>query len=189
MDNDIRIAITGGSSTGKTTLLRALAADRQFRRHVPHVVVEGARELLLRTTRRRSMDEMSRDDFRAFQRAYFAWKEGAEEDLRSFVADRSFVDVAATWLERDTFDAPALQDELISPCRAYASRYTLHIFLPSGVLHYEADGLRESNGALHERIGTRIAAYLSEWKLPTLTITSTELGERVETVKRALNIM
>lgn len=181
-----RIALTGGSSTGKTTLAEALARDEEFKRIVPHFVPEGARDLLA-SIGDSALDSMTRDELRDFQRRFFEWKTKAEPVAGSYLVDRSFVDVAAVWFERDTFDqARSLQDELLVPCRVLSARYTLHILVTATGIPFENDRVRESDMTLHRRIGERIVTYLREWQLPHMTLRSSSLSGRIAEVKGAI---
>lgn len=177
-----RIAITGPSSTGKTTLAEALMKDPAFEACIPTLVPEGARELL-REQGYSSFDGLSREDLRGFQRRFLEFKRNAESGVERFLVDRSFVDVAAVWLERDTFDqSAALQSELVGRCRELARSYTLHIHLPFGVIAFTDDGSRERDTLLHQRIGARILQYLDEWGLEYFTVRSTTVKDRVAEV-------
>src|SRR4051812_17933176 len=101
----MRIAFTGTSSTGKTTLARELMRVPEFANVVGTFLTEDARALL-RELAHKSMDTMSRDELRRFQEEYFQRKAKKEQGAGSFLVDRSFVDVAAYWLVRDTVDLP-----------------------------------------------------------------------------------
>lgn len=178
-----RIAITGASSVGKTTLARALMNDQWFRDVVPVLIPEGARSLL-RSMGHTSFDGLARSELLDFQRRFFAWKQAEESRYESYLVDRSFVDVAALWLERDTFDLPQeVQNEMAIPCRQLASRYSLLVHVSPEAIEFEYDGERESDLDLHARVAARIARSLVEWELPYITVASPSLDARVEAVK------
>ena len=178
----LRIAITGASSTGKTTLTKALMQDRRFSSLVDTMIPERARTLL-ESLGYKSFDEMTREELRDFQRQLFRLKREDESKAESYLVDRSFVDMAATWVERDTFDQPLeIQNELVIPCRHQAKLYTLQIYLPAQFVPFDHNGVRESDLALHARIDMRIQQYLDDWELQYISIRSMILEMRVSEV-------
>lgn len=178
----LRIAITGASSTGKTTLAEALMHDRKFSTIVDTLIPERARDLL-ESLGHTSFDAMSREELRSFQRKLFLLKQEEESKTESYLVDRSFVDMAATWIERDTFDQPlAVQNELVIPCKQLAEMYTIQFYLPGQFLIFDHNGVRESDLSLHNRIDMRIRQYLDSWKLPYISIKSGTVEMRVSEV-------
>lgn len=174
-----RFAITGPSSAGKTTLAEALMRNRRFSCLVDTMIPEGTRTLL-RNQGHTSFDAMTRKELRDFQRGYFLWKQEAESKADNYLVDRSFVDVAAIWVERDTFDQSLdVQNELVIPCRDLAKRYTLHFYLPSPVFGFDHDGVRESDLSLHGRIAMRVRQYLDDWELQYVSLRSSTLDLRI----------
>lgn len=173
-----RIAITGSSSVGKTTLADALMRSSRFKSLATTFVPEGARPLLT-SMGRTSFDLLTREELRDFQRLFFLAKQRAESQHNSFLVDRSFVDVAAIWIERDTFDLPDLQLELVAPCKVLAEKYTLHIHVPIGAVAFHQDGQRESDLELHRRVAKRVATLLEEWNLPHVTLKAATTDARV----------
>ncbi|HMG75298.1 MAG TPA: AAA family ATPase [Pyrinomonadaceae bacterium] len=181
-----RIAITGASSTGKTTLAEALIQHPWFSGLVKTMIPEGSRALL-QSQGHAGFDSMTREELRDFQRLFFVWKREAESKVESYLVDRSFVDVAAIWMERDTFDQSLeLQNELVLPCKDLAKKYTLHIHAPGMASSFHHNGVRESDLSLHRRIAVRVAQYLNDWKLPHLSLTSSTLDLRVREVRAEL---
>lgn len=166
-------------------MLRALADDAEVARIIPNFLDEGTRELLLETGKE-SFAALDQEELQAFQRRFFAWKRDREASLSNFMVDRSFVDVAAVWRERDTLEEPeATRDELLVPCRALAEQYTLHILVPP-FGNFVDDGVREPGAELHERISRRIVEYLADWRLDTVTLRAATVEARVAEIRTAL---
>lgn len=178
----MRIALCGSSSTGKTTLAIRLMENGEFRNLIPQFITTDARKLL-KQGGFTSMDLMTQDQLRDFQLEYFQRKMNLENEQSAFLTDRSFVDVAAYWTERDMEGAE--EDEinvLIAPCRERARTYDIHFFLPFGVIPFSADGYRSSDLNLHKRIDRRIRALLIEWKLPFAVMDFSGIDDRAEMV-------
>jgi hypothetical protein len=135
----------------------------------------------------KGLDQMSRDEKCSFQLAYFLRKEHLERDATDFLVERSFVDVAAFWIERDMAGRPpSAQSFLLEPCRELAQKYDLHIYMPLGAVPYVQDGWRSSDLAENERIDHSIKAFLGAWQLPHITMPSGTREQRVAIALRAI---
>jgi nicotinamide riboside kinase len=176
----MRVALTGTSSTGKTTLAQALRIEPALGNLV--FVGSISRELL-REMGCRSMDVMTRQEMRDFQLAYLDRKLALESDLDSYITERSTVDVAAYWIVRDAFDLPKSQrDGYLRICREHAKRYDVHFYLPFGLIGFEFDGYRSENIEFHKQIDEQIRTFLDGWKLRYVVLDVLSLNERVARV-------
>ena len=89
----------------------------EFAKLVPTYVPGNALDLLNKFGAD-NFDSLSRDDAALFRFAYFWGKASRELHLTAFLTDRSFVDVAAYWLETDVVgEAEEIVDMLVEPCR------------------------------------------------------------------------
>ncbi|MFI7430581.1 ATP-binding protein [Micromonospora sp. NPDC049836] len=182
----MRVAFTGSSSTGKSTLASALMKVESFRRLAPRYLPSEGREILseLGFT---GLDTMTQDQTAFYELAYFARKVSRELSADAFLTDRSFVDVAAYWIERDAKGRGAyLESLLVDPCQRLARGYDLHFLLPMGLIPFEEDGRRSSDGQFHARIDACIRRLLDQWCIAYVEVTETELSGRVELVLKAL---
>ncbi|HLL00425.1 MAG TPA: ATP-binding protein [Myxococcaceae bacterium] len=180
------IALTGSSSTGKTTLSDSLMKEAEFRTHVDSFLTTDARSLL-RDMGHTSMDKMRRDELQWFQRTYLKRKQEIEAGQRRFLTDRSFVDVAAYWLRRDAMGLEASEIEpVVNACREGASKYDLHIYCPFGVFPFKPDGYRSDNVAHHQEIGEQIAELLKDWGVKFITLDTPDHSERIARVLEAI---
>jgi nicotinamide riboside kinase len=179
----MKIAFTGASSTGKTTLAKALFNDRVIRRVLcEHLSVDA--RTILNDMGHKSMDKMSKSQLQKFQLLYLDRKLILEKDKENFLVERSFVDIAAYWIERDSTEAPNNTTELlIKECKNQSKKYDLHVYFPFGVIDFEEDGYRSLDMESHFNIDARIIKLLNQWKLqPVLTLNYPELSKRVSTV-------
>lgn len=178
----MKIAFTGSSSTGKTTLARQLMENEQFVGVVGEFVTEDARSLL-QSLGHSSMDNMSRDELRRFQLRYLEQKLANETNRRKFLVDRSYVDVAAYWLVRDSFDLPIeRQESFANRCRELAGSYDLHVHFPFGVIPFASDGFRSESVDFHRRIADKIHELLNSWGISFISIESNDLPQRMQQV-------
>jgi nicotinamide riboside kinase len=185
----MKIALTGASSTGKTTLARSLMNESEFCRHVDAFLTTNARGLLERMGHKH-MDLMRREELLQFQRDYLAQKQQMEEGRDRYLTDRSFVDVAAYWLRRDAIElGPEQQAEVVEVCRVAAQRYDLHVYCPFGLVGFESDGYRSENQQHHREIDAQIASFLSEWGVRFIKLDTIDHGERVARVLAEVRVL
>jgi nicotinamide riboside kinase len=178
----MKLALTGSSSSGKTTLIMSVLAHPLLANTSVTFCTTDARQLL-QTLGHHSMDRMSRTEMREFQLLYYFKKTLVEEGQDNFVTDRSFVDVAAYWLERDAFDlSQTVQTLLTAQCRQGARKYDLHVYLPFGIIPFRSDGYRSEDLSLHRRIDTRIKTLLKEWNIKFIELATSNHQDRVDLV-------
>lgn len=179
----MKVAFTGASSTGKTTLARALFVDKGIKRVLCEHLSVNARTIL-NEMGHKSMDKMTKAQLQKFQLLYLDRKLLLEKDKGSFLVERSFVDIAAYWIERDSTEAPNnITELLIEECKNQSKNYDLHVYFPFGVIPFEEDGYRSLDMESHYKVGARILKLLSQWNLqPVLKLNYPELSKRYSTV-------
>jgi len=182
----MRIAFTGSTSTGKTTLVEALLQDPTFSEYVSVHHTVDARHIL-QNLGFHSMDPMTPEETRYFQLTYFIRKLYGERGRSSFVTERSFVDIAAYWMERDTLGCSQFEQRiLMDPCEMEAKSYEIHFYLPFDVVPFQSDGWRSEDLDFHRRVDRRIHSLLEAWKINYVTLSTPSHTERIETVLRHL---
>lgn len=83
---------------------------------------------------------------RAFQIHYLERKLALESSETDYITDRSFLDVAAYWIEYNQMNHES-RHWFIEKCRKNAARYDAHFYFPVGLLPLEADGFRTVDAA------------------------------------------
>lgn len=178
----MKIALTGTSSTGKSTLAKALLEDKRFRKYACKLIKVDARKII-ESYKCKNIDDMTRKQLQEFEINYFKEKKALESKQYNFIAERSFVDIAAFWVVRDTYDlAIEIQNKLVEPCRVESRNYDLTVYLPFGVIPFEADGYRSVDLKFHSKIDNIISTYLKEWNINHITLGFADLDKRVDTV-------
>ncbi|MET9270539.1 ATP-binding protein [Kribbella sp. NPDC003557] len=176
----MKIAFTGASSTGKTTAATQLMAMPAFRSHVDVFHQSGGRELL-DGLGFDGLDAMDSHETAFYELAYFIRKLDREQQSPSFLSDRSYLDVAAFWLERDTIGrSEYVQQLLVEPCRRLTREYDLHFYFPTGLIPFVEDGRRSSEQRFHQRIDNRIRSLAEDWRVPLVTVEDSDLDRRVD---------
>lgn len=178
----MKIVLIGSTSTGKTTLAKELMKDIRLKQKLKRIINADARSVI-RDLGCKSMDLMSRDQNRMFQILYFEKKRKMESGLDSFLAERSFVDIASYWIIRDAYDLKIEeQNKIIIPCKEEAKRYDLHVYLPFGLIPFEADGYRSNDMDFHRRIDKQMKKFLEDWNLKFIELKTDDLEQRVSIV-------
>jgi nicotinamide riboside kinase len=182
----MKIAVSGATSTGKSTLIRELMRHRQFLALVPSRI-ETDERAILDSMGCNDMDRMPFPKQREFQIKYLGEKIKSEQAADNYITEHSFVDVASYWIIRDSKTEPdsPQNEEFVQTCRAQAARYDLHIYLPHGVLPFKADGYRSRNFEMHTSIDRQIQTLLADWNLRCLKINTIDLAERAKQVIQA----
>lgn len=178
----MRIALTGASSTGKTFLATHLMRLADFTQRIGRFITADARALL-DNMGFHSTDHMTSDELRQFQIQYYLQKSRLEYKQDHYITDYSFVDVAAFWTQRDTYDQPlCAQEVLLRRCQRKALRYHVHFYLPFGLMPFESDGYRSDHLQLHQNIDHEIKRLLNNWNLPYITLDTLDIRTRIEIV-------
>lgn len=176
------IALTGSSSSGKTTLARSLLLIPSFRKRINKLLSVNARSLLDQLGHK-SMDSMGKKDFAVFQLCYFLEKRKMESGQDNYLTDRSFVDIAAYWsVKRRPYDPFEREEDLVTLCREEAKKYDLHIYLPFGLIPFQSDGYRSEKIEFNRIIDQKIMHFLESWDLERIILDSPEQSERVTKV-------
>jgi hypothetical protein len=160
-------------------------ADEIITSYAPLYITADARELL-QERGFRNVDEMSMKQRRSFQHAYLDRKIERESHRQNYITDRSFVDVAAYWLEYTSGD-DLKNDEFVCRCRDESRRYDLHLYFPSGLIRFEHDGARSLDPEVHRRIDERILTLLSAWSIRPLVIAAIDIDQRLALVRKHLD--
>lgn len=182
----MKIALCGASSTGKTTLAKTLLENPIFRSSVNKFISVDGRQLLDLMGCKR-MDNMNRYQTREYQISYFKNKISSEANQSEFITDRSYIDIAAYWLIRDTFDtSESEQNRLLNPCKILSKKYDLHFYLPFGLIKFEKDGYRPEGNTFNKKLDKQISLFLDIWQINHCKINVVEISKRVEIVIDAI---
>lgn len=182
----MRVALTGSSSTGKTTLAVRLHANSEFRGRIPTYCSTDARELL-KSMGHGSIDEMQPEELRDFREHYYLRKLEIEAPQDNFLTDRSFVDVAAYWIELDAVElSPAQRQPFVERCLRAAAAYDLHVYCPFGLIPFEPSMRRSRSQVLHRRVDRRIRGLLEVCRFKMICLAMLDFDERVAAVSRAI---
>lgn len=176
----MRVALSGASSTGKTTLAQAFAQEKK-----DLVVLNVDARRVLDAMGLRNTSEMGADIYTRFQRRYAARKIALERNVEAYLAERSFVDSYVYW-EHHCADVatPRQNAQMLRLCRRFAEAYDVHVYCPYGLVPHEDDGYRNPDRAYHEHTAVRMLYYLRAWRLHFVSLDSSALAERLALLRQ-----
>lgn len=178
----MRIALSGASSSGKTTLASAYA------KCAPNLIQMNvdARKLLDRM-HMRHVGAMTPQAYAIFQRRYISAKIRNERRLDNYLTERSFVDAYAYWVFHCNEIAEERENRQVQKiCEKFARRYDLHFFLPYGLVPHDDDGYRHKNPAYHKLISNSILEILQSWRLTFVCLDTPNLEERIARLRQVV---
>lgn len=185
----MRVAFTGSNSTGKTTIVKCLSKVPRLQEYIEVFLYSDARAIL-QNMGFSKMDTMTQKQMQDFQLTYFHKKKYTEHLHGNFITDRSFVDIAAYWLIRDTWDkAKEEQNLLLNPCKEEAMNYDILFYLPFGRIEFEYDGCRSTDLDFHRKVDSQIKNFLDEWQLKYVIVGTSDLSQRIELVLKELSVL
>ena len=181
----MRIAFTGTASTGKTTLINELFKKKEFLDYQLIFLKTDARSIL-DSMGFRQMDLMNIEQTQIFELRYFDLKKENETNNSNFITDRSFVDGASYWLNRDCANDLSLANSFINKSCRLSLQYDLHFYFPYGIIPFEGDGYRSENETLRKNIGDSIKLFLDDWSIKYIPLSTANLNDRVDIVLNEL---
>jgi len=179
----MRIALTGASSTGKTTLLKDLLVTPIFKQYGIVSVQIDVLEIINAMGIRADGAGTNCQDLRKFQWLLLEKKIDLESCLSSSISDRSTVDMAAYWIVRDAKGSLDAEGEIyLAKCREFALMYDFHVHLPFGAIPFVNDGQRPSSEIFNKKTCNIMRSLLDQWGLPYVCLNKSGRKERVDEV-------
>lgn len=182
----MRIALTGSSSTGKTTLLEDLMGTSFFQDNEYISVQIDTRSILNEMCLRADSAGCTPEEMRKFQWRILEEKQAKEAKAASFITDRSYLDLAAYWLARvNKIDQETAS--YLNACIAAAARYTTHIYLPLGRIPFKNDGFRPANPSFLQKVSDEIYTQLQTNYFKYLSLAENDRKTSTDLVLAHLN--
>lgn len=181
----MKIALTGASSTGKTTIAKKLLDNDIFKKLITqecHFFTVDARSIL-RANKFLSIDCMTINEKKQFQYMYLKKKLEQEGNQINYLTDRSFVDLAAYWYEIDieTLNSKESND-YYTQCKKAALQYDIHFYFPFDVIRFDEDGYRSTNMDYNKKIDNNILRFLNLWNINYIIINQSDINGRINII-------
>jgi len=173
----MKIALTGSSSVGKTTLSREIA---KISDSLEYVTVDA--RSIIEAFGIKNVDKLSTKYFKLFQKEWVESKIKNELIVKNFITDRSFIDPLAYMKERDIID-----NTLKEKCISYMNNYDIVFYIPFGKIPFKSDGYRSNNIERHKNIDKNIQILLEENKINYYTIEEISVEDRLQYMMKIIN--
>lgn len=183
----MKIAFTGASSTGKTSVAQSFF-ESDANRILGYSVINVDSRWLLSSLGLGLANNISSCDYRIFQTMYISQKLFTEKAADHYITARSFADCLAYWRMHCANTATSSEDKLIEAlCRNMISRYDQHFFFPTGFFALQQDGFRHTGEEYHSQFEETLLDILNTEDVQFIRMPPAGITERVEFLVGHLN--
>jgi len=172
----MKIAFTGSSSTGKTTLAKLL----ETKKIVQNYITTNNRELM-KEYNIKNIDEFSKDNYVLFQKDIINNKKIIESKYNTFVTDRTYIDTIAYLLSKD-----CLNNTLYLECIDNMSIYDIVFYIPFGKIEFENDGFRSNNEDMNSLVDRYIRETLDKANIKYYTVNEISIDDRLSYILKII---
>jgi len=182
----MKIAISGCGGTGKTTLAHRLSEELNY-----PMIEEGVRDWLW-SNNFNDFKEMSIEDIVKMQEFILSEKTKKEEELPSFVSDRTTIDnlsYALRWIGSLSKNHDTWMAQYITMAMNHAeNNYDIIFILPWGELELNPDGIRSTNEWYQYMIQCIIERHLYMLERPMVyEVEKVKFDDRIKECLRIIN--
>lgn len=147
----MKIAFTGASSTGKTTLAKAL----EEKLLLTYINVDSRK--IIDNLNHSNIDNLNEQEFIEFQKIWLDEKLKNENSLEQFITDRTYIDAIAYMLNRNIND-----NEIFNRYIKNMKVYDFIFYLPVGRIPFSDDGYRSKDEASNKNVDSYILELLQK---------------------------
>lgn len=172
----MKIGVTGAPTTGTQELAERLSSELDL----PLIAEYG--DHILDALNAGGIQDLSQEQQVAFQQGALSERRGKHQENDDFIAHRTVLDAAASYMRIFTRHVPAAECEsYLDRCRERAESYDLLV-----VTHHDRS---EPDQRMHARLVFYITdGLIRDWDLPTITVQEHETDDDVlRRVKQGLN--
>ena len=184
----MKIAFTGASGTGKTSVLNGFLKTSKTNNLNYKSIVVNSRKLLT-TLGLGGVANIDPSEFRVFQLMHLAQKIDKEfEERENFITDRSFADCLAYWRMHCSKIATKQENNIVENlCKNAIKCYSYHFFFPTGFIRLEDDGFRHTSAKYHYDFEKGLMTVLSEVGIEPVPMPLSNVEERVKFILGYIN--
>jgi nicotinamide riboside kinase len=168
----MRIAFTGASSTGKTTLAKAINEKIP---ELEYITVDARK--IINELNHINIDNLSEKEFLLFQKEWLSQKITQECKKKNFITDRTYIDAIA-YIENKNID----NELLLNTCLSRMKDYDLIFYLPFGRIPFQNDGYRSKNYDEYKNVDAIIQRLLNEQNIPFHIVNIADFDESLNYV-------
>ena len=147
----MKIAFAGASSTGKTTLAKAIEGKLQLK----YINVDSRK--IIDDLNHSNIDTLNKQEFIEFQKIWLNEKLENEKSINNFITDRTYIDAIAYMLNRNINNF-----ELFDNYIKKMDVYDFIFYLPIGRIPFFDDGYRSKDEKSNKNIDNLIIELLEK---------------------------
>lgn len=172
----MKIAFTGSSSTGKTTLATALCDIGC----VKYFINIDSRKIIEKHNTK-NIDDFTSENYLAFQREWVDTKKKSEEHFNDYITDRSYIDAIAYMKCKNMVD-----QTLIGVALQEMKKYDFVFYLPFGKIAFEDDGYRSRNNSFNAMVDEKILELLDYYSIEHYKVEASSLEQRIQYIQKII---
>ncbi len=171
----MKIAFTGASSTGKTTLAKAMEEK------IPLKYINVDSRKIIDELKHSNIDNLNEQEFLEFQKIWLNEKLINEKSIENFITDRTYIDAIAYMRNRNITDI-----ELFNSYLKKMEVYDFIFYLPIGRIPFLNDGYRTKDEESNKNVDKYILDLLQQNDIKYYKVDISDLESSLEYV---LNII
>ena len=169
----MKIVLTGGSSTGKTSLSNELYKQKL----VKNLLYIDIKEIILEMGYN-NIDNINGNVFLEFQEKIFIKRKILEDSLDNYVSDRGFIDGLAYLMEKNIDPKPFIKMYMNN-----ILQYDYIFYLPGDCIPYQNNDFRSNSSYFNKLVDTNIKKLLLENDIKYYTLNEPNFDKRIKIIK------
>ncbi|MFW2516356.1 AAA family ATPase [Aliarcobacter butzleri] len=174
----MKIVLTGGSSTGKTSLSNEIYRQKL----VKNLLYIDIKEIILEMGYN-NIDDINGSVFLEFQKKIFIKRKILEDSFDNYVSDRCFIDGLA-YLMAKNIDP----NHFINKYMKNILQYDYIFYLPVDCIPYQNNNFRSHSSYFNKLVDTNIKKILLEKDLKYYTLNEPNFDKRIKAIKDIISI-
>ncbi|WP_151950684.1 AAA family ATPase [Aliarcobacter butzleri] len=174
----MKIVLTGGSSTGKSSLANELYRQKI----VQNLLYVNIKQIIIEMGYN-NIDDMNGNVFLEFQKRIFLQREILEDSLDNYVSDRGFIDGLAYLMAKNIDSKPFIKKYMKN-----ILQYDYIFYLPGNCIPYQHNNFRSHSTYFNKLVDTNIKKLLLENNIKYYTLNEPNFDKRIKEIKDIISI-
>lgn len=174
----MKIVLTGGSSTGKTSLSNELYKQKL----VKNLLYIDIKEIILEMGYN-NIDDINGNIFLEFQKKIFMKRKILEDSFDNYVSDRSFIDGLAYLMAKNIDPKPFIKIYMKN-----ILQYDYIFYLPGDCIPYQNNNFRSHSSYFNKLVDINIKKLFLDNNLKYYTLNESNFDKRIKAIKDIISI-
>lgn len=174
----MKIVLTGGSSTGKTSLANELYRQKL----IQNLLYVDIKKIILEMGYN-NIDDINDNIFLEFQKKVFLQRKTLEDSFDNYVSDRSFIDGLAYLMAKNIDPKPFIKIYMKN-----ILQYDYIFYLPGNCIPYQNNNFRSHSTHFNELVDTNIKKLLLKNNIKYYTLNEPNFDKRIKAIKDIISI-